>query len=83
LSDLSGGKLMGGCELDSSGLGNDPAAGSCENGNEPSGSIKGGKFLEWLSNWQRLKEASVPWSYYNYYHYYNYYFIISIKLYWT
>jgi hypothetical protein len=25
-------------------------AGSCEYGNEPSGSIKGGEFLDWLSD---------------------------------
>jgi hypothetical protein len=37
-----------GCELGSSGSRQDPVAGSCENGNEPSGSIKGGEFLEQL-----------------------------------
>jgi hypothetical protein len=26
-------------------------AGSCEHDNEPSGSIKFGKFLEWLKDW--------------------------------
>jgi hypothetical protein len=31
-------------------------AGSCEHGNEPSGSIKGGKFLDWLSDYQLLKK---------------------------
>jgi hypothetical protein len=29
--------------------------------NEPSGSIKGGEFLEELSNCQLLKEDYVPW----------------------
>jgi hypothetical protein len=37
---------MGRCGLDSSGSGHGPVAGSCEHGNEPSGSIiKGGEFL--------------------------------------
>lgn len=34
-----------GCELNSSGAGQVPAAGSPEHGNKPSGSIKGGQFL--------------------------------------
>jgi hypothetical protein len=34
--------MMGECGLDSSGSGYGPVAGSCENGNEPWGSIKGG-----------------------------------------
>jgi hypothetical protein len=34
------------CGLDSSDSGQGPVAGSCEHGNEPSGSIKGGKFLD-------------------------------------
>jgi hypothetical protein len=34
------------CGLDSSGLGQGPVAGSCEDGNEPSGSIKDGAFLD-------------------------------------
>jgi len=32
--------------LDSSGSGKGPVAGSCEQGNEPSGSIKGGEFVD-------------------------------------
>jgi hypothetical protein len=32
--------------------------GSCEHGNEPSGSIKCWEVLEWLHNWQLLKEGS-------------------------
>jgi hypothetical protein len=37
---------VGRCGLDSSGSGWGPVAGSCEEGNEPSGSIEGGEFLE-------------------------------------
>jgi hypothetical protein len=37
-------------------------AGSCEHGNEPSGSIKCGEFLDWLSDFQLLEEVSAPWS---------------------
>jgi hypothetical protein len=33
-----------GCDLDSAGAGQCPVAGFCENGNEPSGSIKKGYF---------------------------------------
>jgi hypothetical protein len=35
--------------------------GSCEHGNEPSGSIKFWEFLEWLHNWQLLMKSSAPW----------------------
>jgi hypothetical protein len=35
--------------------------GSCEHGNEPSGSIKCWEFLEWLYNWQLLKDCWAPW----------------------
>jgi hypothetical protein len=34
--------------------------GSCENGNEPSGSIKCWEVLEWLHNWLILKKGSSP-----------------------
>jgi hypothetical protein len=34
--------------------------GSCEHGNEPSGSIKCWEVLEWLHNWQLLKKGSAP-----------------------
>jgi hypothetical protein len=37
-------------------------ASSCERGNEPSGSIKGGELLESLSDCYVLKKVSVPWS---------------------
>jgi hypothetical protein len=36
--------------------------GSCEHGNEPLGSIKGGEFLDWLSDYYLLKKDSVPWT---------------------
>jgi hypothetical protein len=32
--------------------------GSCEHGNEPSGSVKRWEVLEWLHNWQLLKKGS-------------------------
>jgi hypothetical protein len=32
--------------VDSSGSGQEPESGFCERGNEPSGSIKGGEFLD-------------------------------------
>jgi hypothetical protein len=34
--------------------------GSCEHGDELSGSIKCWEVLEWLHNWQLLKKGSVP-----------------------
>jgi hypothetical protein len=37
---------VGICGLDLSGSGKGPMAGTCEHGNVPSGSIKGGEFLE-------------------------------------
>jgi hypothetical protein len=39
-----------------------PVAGSPEHGNEPSGSIKGGKFLDQLSDRQLLNKDSAPCS---------------------
>jgi hypothetical protein len=41
---------MGRCGQVSSDLGKRPVAGSCKHGNETLGSVKGGKFLHWLSN---------------------------------
>jgi hypothetical protein len=35
-------------------------AGFCEHGNEPSGSIKGVEFLDYLSDYQLLKKGSAP-----------------------
>jgi hypothetical protein len=37
--------------------------GSCEYGNEISGSIKDGKFIDQVSNYQFLKEKYAPRSY--------------------
>jgi hypothetical protein len=42
---------VGRCGLDSSDSGYGPAAGSCEHGNEPSGSIKGREFLDYLNEY--------------------------------
>jgi hypothetical protein len=39
------------CGLDASGLGYGPVADSCEQGNELSGSIKHGEFLDQLSDY--------------------------------
>jgi hypothetical protein len=39
-----------------------PVEGSCEHGNEPSGSIKCWEVLEYVHNWQLLKKGSAPWS---------------------
>jgi hypothetical protein len=36
--------------------------GSCERGNKPSGSIKGGEFLDCLRDYLLLKKDSAPWS---------------------
>jgi hypothetical protein len=35
--------------------------GSCEHGNEPSGSLKEGEFLGQLSDFWLLKKDSAPW----------------------
>jgi hypothetical protein len=51
--------MVGRCGLGASGSGYGPATGSCEHGNEPSSSIKGGEFLDQLSDYQLLK-GSVP-----------------------
>jgi hypothetical protein len=37
-----------------------PAAGSCEKGNEPSGSTKRGEFIEWLRTCELIREDSAP-----------------------
>jgi hypothetical protein len=37
---------VGRCGLDASGSGQEPMAGCCEQGNEPSGSIKGREFID-------------------------------------
>jgi hypothetical protein len=46
--------------LDWSGSEYGPVEGSCEHGNEPSGSIKCWEVLEWLHNLQLLKKGSAP-----------------------
>ena len=35
---------------------------TCECGNEPSGSVKCGEFLDWMKTGQLLKKDSAPWS---------------------
>jgi hypothetical protein len=42
---------MGRYGVDSSGSGQGLLAGSCENSNEPSGSIQGGEFLDQLNDY--------------------------------
>jgi hypothetical protein len=37
-------------------------AGSCKHGNEPSGSIRFGEFLDYLIDCKLLEKDSVPWS---------------------
>jgi hypothetical protein len=37
-----------------------PMEGSCEHGDESSGSIKCWEVLEWLDNWRILKKGSAP-----------------------
>jgi hypothetical protein len=36
--------------------------GSCEHGNEPSGSLKCWEVSECLHNWQLFRRVSAPWS---------------------
>jgi hypothetical protein len=42
---------VGKCGLDASGSGLGPVAGCYKDGNEPSGTVKGGEFLEYLSDY--------------------------------
>ena len=53
---------MWGYGLDRAGSGWGQAVGSCECGNEPSGSTKCGEFLDWLKTGWLLKKDSAPWS---------------------
>jgi len=53
---------VGRCGLDPSGSGYGPVADFCEHGSEPSGSIKGGEFHGYLSDYQLVKKDSAPWS---------------------
>jgi hypothetical protein len=41
---------VGTCRLDASGSGEEPVAGFCGHGNEPSPSMKGEKFLDHMSD---------------------------------
>ena len=50
--------------MDWAGLGQRQVADACECGNEPSGSVKCGEFLDQLQTRQRLKKDSAPWSKY-------------------
>jgi hypothetical protein len=36
--------------------------GCCEHGDEPSGSIKDGEFIDWLKDYQLLKKNCAPWT---------------------
>jgi len=49
---------MWGCGLDRAGSGYGHVAGTCECGNELSGSIKCGEFLDWLKTGYLLKKNS-------------------------
>jgi hypothetical protein len=49
-------------ELTRAGSGWGQVAGTCECGDEPSGSIKCGEFLDWLRIGQLLKKDSAAWS---------------------
>ena len=53
---------MEGRVVDRSSPGQGEVAGCCECGNEPSGSIKRGEFLEQLRKCQLLRKDSAPWS---------------------
>jgi hypothetical protein len=48
--------------MDSTGSGQGSVAGSAENGDEPSGFIKGGKFLGRLSDYELMNNDRVIWS---------------------
>ena len=50
------------CGLDCVGPGQRQVADACECGNEPSGSMKCGEFLDQLQTSQLLKKDPAPWS---------------------
>jgi hypothetical protein len=50
-----------GVVLNWSGSEEGPVEGSCEHGNEPSGSRNCWDVYEWLHNWQLLKKGSTSW----------------------
>ena len=60
--DGSPGGGMWVCGLDWAGPGQGQVADACECGNEPSGSIKCGEFLDQLQTSQLLEKDSAPWS---------------------
>jgi len=51
---------MGSCGLDSNRSGHGPVADFCELDTEPSGFIKGGEFLDYLSECRLIKKDSDP-----------------------
>ena len=53
---------MWGYRLDRAGLGQGQVAGTCECGNEPSGSIKCEEFIDYLKTGQLLKKDPAAWS---------------------
>jgi hypothetical protein len=53
-------ETVGKSGLDASGSGQGPVAGCCKHDNESSASIRGGKFLDQLSDYQLLKKDSAP-----------------------
>ena len=55
---------MWGYGLDRAGSGQVQVEGTCECGNEPSGSIKYGEFLDQLKTGQLLKKDCAPWNEY-------------------
>jgi hypothetical protein len=55
-------KRYEGCGLDSTGSEYNAVAGSCEHGNDPSVSIKGGEFCDQQSDYQFLMTGSAVWS---------------------
>ena len=55
---------MWACGLDRAGPGQRQVADACECGNEPSGSVKCGEFLDQLQTGQLLRKDSAPWSEY-------------------
>ena len=52
---------MWACGLDWAGPGQRQVADACECGNEPSGSVKCGEFLDELLTSQLLRKDSAPW----------------------
>ena len=53
-------KWLVGYGLDQAGSGQGQVAGTCECGNESSGSIKRGEFLDWLRTGQLIRKDSAP-----------------------